>query len=65
MSRVLNVDFVNQPELSMEPTYAARILVYGMMQGSFTGRSLDAFINGDGQDFYKARQVLMVWIGLG
>jgi predicted chitinase len=58
MSRVLNVDFVNQPELAMEPTYAARILVYGMMKGSFTGRSLDAFINEDGQDFYKARQVV-------
>jgi putative chitinase len=35
MSRVLGVDFVNQPELAMEPTYAARILVYGMMQGVF------------------------------
>jgi putative chitinase len=58
MSRVLNVDFVNQPELAMEPTYAARILVYGMMQGSFTGLSLDAFINENGQDFYKARQVV-------
>jgi putative chitinase len=58
MSRVLNVDFVNQPELAMEPTYAARILVYGMMKGSFTGLSLGSFINEDGQDFYKARQVV-------
>jgi predicted chitinase len=58
MSRVLKVDFVNQPELAMEPTYAARILVYGMMKGSFTGLALGNFINEDGQDFYKARQVV-------
>ena len=58
MSRVLGVDFVNQPELAMEPTYAARILVYGMMKGSFTGLALGNFINENGQDFYKARQVV-------
>ena len=58
MARVFRVDFVNQPELALESTYAARILVYGMMQGSFTGLALGDFINEESQDFYKARQVV-------
>ncbi len=58
MSRVFRVDFVNNPELVLEPTYAARILVYGMMNGVFTGLSLGAFINDQKQDFYEARQVV-------
>jgi len=58
MARVLKVDFVNQPELALESTYAARILVYGMMKGSFTGLALSDFINEENQDFYKARQVV-------
>jgi hypothetical protein len=45
---VLKVDFVNQSELALEPTYATRILVYGMMKGSFTGLAFDAFINENG-----------------
>jgi hypothetical protein len=36
----------------------ARILVYGMMKGAFTGASLGDFINEDHQDFFKARQVV-------
>ncbi len=58
MARVFRVDFVNQPDLALQPTYAARILVYGMMQGSFTGLALKDFINAKRQDFYKARQVV-------
>ena len=58
MSRVFHVDFINQPELALESTYAARILVYGMMKGSFTGLALSDFINEENQDFYKARQVV-------
>jgi predicted chitinase len=58
MARVFKVDFVNQPELVLEPTHAARILVYGMMNGSFTGASLGDFINEERQDFFKARQVV-------
>ena len=58
MARVFRVDFVNQPELALESTYAARILVYGMMQGSFTGLPLSNFINEENLDFYKARQVV-------
>ncbi|WMX17033.1 hypothetical protein [Aureispira sp. CCB-E] len=56
MTRVFRVDFVN--DLALQPTYAARILVYGMMQGSFTGLALKDFINAKRQDFYKARQVV-------
>ena len=58
MARVFRVDFINQPDLALQPTYAARILVYGMMQGSFTGLALKDFINAKRQDFYKARQVV-------
>ncbi len=36
-----NVDLVANPDLAMRPDLAAVIMVYGMIEGWFTGRSLD------------------------
>ncbi|BDS12394.1 glycoside hydrolase family 19 protein [Aureispira anguillae] len=58
MSTALGLDLVARPELALHPTYAARILVYGMMNGSFTGIPLSKFINPQQQDFYQARLVV-------
>jgi putative chitinase len=58
MSDLLNVNFVANPSLALEPKYAARILVQGMMKGSFTRKKLDTYINDQGQDFYNARKTV-------
>ena len=58
MSDLLSINFVANPSLALEPKYAARILVQGMMQGSFTRKKLDTYINDQEQDFYNARKTV-------
>jgi predicted chitinase len=58
MSDLLGVNFVVNPSLALEPKYAARILVQGMMQGSFTRKKLNTYINDQEQDFYNARKTV-------
>lgn len=41
----LGVDFVNNPELVMQPDYAVKILFTGMEEGWFTGKMLDSYID--------------------
>lgn len=41
----LGVDLVGNPGLAMEPKIAARILIKGMDEGWFTGRTLDDYID--------------------
>ena len=42
-STIMNQDLVNNPNLVLDPKDAAFILVYGMRNGSFTGKKLDDF----------------------
>jgi putative chitinase len=58
MSKLLGVDFLSNPDLVMQPKYAARILVQGMMEGAFTRRPLERYINASKVDFYNARWVV-------
>ena len=58
MSKFLGLDLVSNPALALKPNYAAQILVYGMMNGSFTRRPLSEFINRSTVDFYNARKVV-------
>lgn len=58
MSKLLGVDFLSNPDLVMKPQYAARILVQGMMEGSFTRKPLEKYINASKVDFYNARRVV-------
>jgi hypothetical protein len=54
----LGIDLVNQPELATIPRIAAKILVIGMKQGTFTGAALGEFVAGNKLDFVEARQVV-------
>lgn len=54
----LNVDLVNKPEMATLPQIAAKILVIGMIQGTFTGAKLGSFVAGNTRDFVNARQVV-------
>lgn len=58
MSDFLGVDLVKNPSLALDPEYAAKILVYGMLKGLFTRKSLDQYINKNQVDFYNARKTV-------
>jgi predicted chitinase len=54
----LNIDLVGKPEMAARPDIAAVILVEGMREGSYTGRGLRDFVEGDRQGFYHARKIV-------
>lgn len=57
-SRRLGMDLVGNPRLVENPQIAAKILVGGMMGGTFTGRGLGSYINGQQTDFHNARRTV-------
>jgi len=57
-SNRLGIDLVNNPERAAEPSIAAKILVIGMRDGTFTGYKLRDFINSNKRDFNKARRIV-------
>lgn len=57
-SRRTGVDLVRNPERAKEPAIAARILVEGMMKGTFTGKGLGSYINENTTDFRNARRTV-------
>lgn len=57
-SRRTGLDLVNNPDQVKKPSVAARILVEGMKKGTFTGKGLDSYINGQKTDFINARRTV-------
>lgn len=57
-SKKLGIDLVGNPEEAEKPEIAARILVQGMKEGSFTGKKLADYIGGGKQDFEGARRIV-------
>lgn len=57
-AKKLGIDLVTKPELAAEPKYAIPILVIGMREGSFTGRSLNTYIRPGKVDYYNARRII-------
>lgn len=47
-AELLNVDLVNNPELALQPTVSARILVRGMTEGLFTGKKMSDYTTFEG-----------------
>lgn len=58
MAKFTGLDLVNKPDLALLPDYASDILVYGMVNGSFTRRKLDEFINKTLVDYFNARKTV-------
>lgn len=54
----LGLDLVSDPDAVMRPAIAVKILVYGMMEGLFTGHSLPDFIDNGKYDWVNARRVV-------
>lgn len=55
---MFELDLVRQPDDALEPDVAAAILIYGMMEGWFTGIALPEFVDDKGCDFVAARQTV-------
>ncbi len=49
---------VLHPEHALEPATAYRIMSYGMRHGSFTGKGLSNYIQGDACDYFNARRII-------
>ncbi len=54
-SRVLGLDMVSNPDLALQPTIAAKVLVAGCTGGWFTGKRLSDYLPGD---YHGARRVV-------
>lgn len=57
-SRRLGLDLLKEPQLAERPDIAVRILIEGMMLGTFTGRKLGDFVNAGKSDHVNARRVV-------
>ena len=59
MSEFIGVDLVGDPDKALNPTYAARILVYGMIEGKFgIKKPLSYYINNGTADYINARRTV-------
>jgi len=56
-SEKIGVDLIEDPDKAMHPQIAARVLVFGMMEGWFTTKSLPQYVNGK-KDYRNARRVV-------
>lgn len=56
--KLLGIDLVNNPDLALNTTYAAEILVIGMVRGMFTGHTLNMFFNNKLTDAVDARTIV-------
>jgi putative chitinase len=54
-AQALGVDLLRQPDLALQPTIAAQILVRGCVEGWFTARKLSDYLPGD---YVGARRVV-------
>lgn len=59
-SEKVGVDFVSDPDLVMQPEYAAAIMRRGMVEGWFTGKSLSTYLPAEAQrdQFKNARKII-------
>ena len=54
----LGIDLINNPDLALQPKYAAEILIKGSKEGWFTSKKLSDYINDKKKDYINARRVI-------
>ncbi len=54
----LGQDFINNPDLALDPLWSIKITKMGMKEGWFTGKKLDDYINSTSVDFREARRIV-------
>jgi predicted chitinase len=58
MSIVTGVDLVKEPDRALDPRIAAKITVYGMVHGTFTGKSLSDYFTDHTNNNKGARRII-------
>jgi len=58
MGKLIGLDLLNNPDLTLNPNIAAEIAIIGMIKGSFTGKKLSDYFNPIKQDFIGARRII-------
>jgi putative chitinase len=59
MSEITGIDLVNHPEMALDPRVSTQILFEGMLRGTFTGKSLDDYLDGiDESDVEDKREAI-------
>ena len=58
MGKRLGTDLLTEPDVVMEPSISAKILVIGMMDGLFTGKKLPDYVNENSSNYRGARRVV-------
>ena len=57
-SLIMGIDFITNPELVREPENAYKIMIYGFVNGTFTGKKITDYIDGDKLDYFNARKII-------
>ncbi len=58
MSEILKVDLVNEPDLVLDLDISIRIMFYGMINGTFTGKRLGDYFNESKENWIQARRII-------
>lgn len=58
MGKYLKLDLINKPDLLLDTKISARVLVYGLLNGSFTGVSIKKYLTSTKTDYENARRVV-------
>lgn len=58
MSKKLNVDLLNVPELALDPLISIKAATIGYKEGIYTGKAISKYINKDKIDYDNARRVI-------
>lgn len=57
-SKIMGIDLLKNPDLTLDVNNSAFILVYGMIHGTFTGKKLSDYINSGKIDYQSARKII-------
>lgn len=57
-SLILGIDFITNPELMKERENSYKVMIYGFINGTFTGKKITDYINENECDFYNARRCI-------
>lgn len=58
MGNYLKLDLINNPDLLLDTKVSARVLVHGIIEGSFTGVSINRYVTNLKTDYVNARRII-------
>lgn len=58
MGKYLGLDLINNPDLLLSMVPSVRVLIHGMLKGTFTGKKIDDYFSNDVTDYTNARRII-------